>query len=137
MGAEIVVPVLCHVQDVIEVPFIENEHSIQNLVLQSLNHSFHVCPQIWCTGRHLGDRDARFTEDLIEGGWVSHVVVAQQDRQREIGEFGMLVEPLGLLSHPRCIGFASGGGEPESARADVDEGQDVKRDQSLRCPDGL
>ena len=49
----------------------------------------------------------------------------------------MLWEPFGLLRDPGCIGLASGGGEPEPARADVEEDQHVQIHQPLRSPDRL
>ena len=61
-------------EDVVEVVFVEDDESVQNLVLQSLNHSFNVCPQIGCPGWHLWDFDIRLAEDLIEGGRVFDIV---------------------------------------------------------------
>ena len=86
MGAEVVVPIARSREDVIEVAFVEDEHAIQNFGLNCLDDPLNVSPQVWGTGRHLGDFNARLAEDLIETRWVLHVVVAQQDRQREIGE---------------------------------------------------
>ena len=111
-----------------------DDEGVQNFMLDGLDHPFDVCPQVRGTRRHLRDLNSHLAVDLIEGGRVLHVVVSQQDRQREIGKFGMLLELLRLLRDPSRIRLASGGGEPESAGADVDEGQYVEGGESSRCP---
>ncbi len=78
MGAEIVVPVLRYREDVIEVAFVEDDQTVQNLVLNRLYYALNMCPQVGGTRGHLRDRHSRLAEDLIEGGRVFHVVVAEE-----------------------------------------------------------
>ena len=96
-------------------PFVEDDHAVQNLVLQSLNHSSTCARRFGARGSILGTVTPYLAKDLIEGGWVLYVVVAEEDRQREIGDLRILLQPLRLLCDPSGIGLASGGREPESA----------------------
>ena len=158
VGSFGVVPVLRCGQDVVEVAFAGDDERIQNLGLNRLDHAFNVCPQVRGTRGHLGDFDVGFSEDLIEGGRVLHVVVAEEvarwrkaltpktltpgpsPRGRGEEEFSrcrVVQELLRLLRHPRGIGLAGRGREPESATPDVDERQGVEGDQTLGRPDGF
>ncbi len=85
--------------------FASDDERIQNLGLNRLYDAFNVCTQVRGTRVHLGDFDVCISEDLIEGGWVFHVVVAEEDRHREIGELRMLLEVFRLLRDPRSIGM--------------------------------
>ena len=92
--------------------------SLTPLFLPGLNrlyYAFNMRPQVRGTRGHLGDFDVGFPEDLIEGGWVFHVVIAEEDRQREIGDLRMLLEPLRLLRDPGCVWLSSRWRKPESA----------------------
>ena len=61
----------------VEVLFTDHDQGIKNLVLDCLDDSLHVRSHIGGTRGHLGDFDVCLAEDLIEGEWVLHVVVAE------------------------------------------------------------
>ena len=78
--------------------------------------------------RHLGNVDARCAECLVELRRVFHVVDSQDNRDREVFGLSVSKNVVCLFADPGGIGLSCGEREPESARADLQEDEDVEID---------